>query len=289
MVIIEDYERKPNKNGPKFTWYSLVYCEHELHPGIRERTIPRYSMRKGVGIMFCKNCRNKELGFLKIGKPRSEETKLKISKANIGKKHSEEAKKKISEASKLIKWSDERKRIFSESRSGSKNPNFGKPVSQKRKNAQSEKMKGRMVSEETRQKLREANSGQNSSHWNPNREEVELNCKISDCCRSLIRRLVKLDVIKKRRKHWKAEGELGYSYSEFKQRIESTWEDWMNWENYGETYKIHEERKWCVDHIRPIVSFTREGIVDPKIINNLTNLRAFDSNLNSIKQGKYHG
>jgi hypothetical protein len=39
---------------------------------------------------------------------------------------------------------------------------------------------------------------------------------------------------------------VGCSWSDYMKHIESTWEDWMNWGNYGRAKGC-----WCIDHILP--------------------------------------
>ena len=46
---------------------------------------------------------------------------------------------------------------------------------------------------------------------------------------------------------------LGCTYNEFKLQIESQWEEWMNWDNYGK-YNGEEKYGWDLDHIIPISS-----------------------------------
>jgi len=46
---------------------------------------------------------------------------------------------------------------------------------------------------------------------------------------------------------------LGCSYQEFMEHIESQFEDWMNWDNYG-LYNGEERCGWEYDHIVPISS-----------------------------------
>ena len=46
---------------------------------------------------------------------------------------------------------------------------------------------------------------------------------------------------------------LGCSYEDFKEHIESHWEDWMNWDNYG-IYNGKEKCGWDLDHIIPVGS-----------------------------------
>jgi hypothetical protein len=46
---------------------------------------------------------------------------------------------------------------------------------------------------------------------------------------------------------------LGCSYQEFREHIESRFEDWMNWDNYG-LYNGKEKYGWEYDHIVPLSS-----------------------------------
>ena len=46
---------------------------------------------------------------------------------------------------------------------------------------------------------------------------------------------------------------LGCSYDQFKVHIESKWEPWMNWGNYG-TFNGEPHSGWDYDHIIPVSS-----------------------------------
>ena len=59
-------------------------------------------------------------------------------------------------------------------------------------------------------------------------------------------------------------GTLGYTKNDLVIHIESLWLDGMSWDNRSE---------WHIDHIKSIKSFIDEGITDPKIINDLSNLQ----------------
>jgi hypothetical protein len=115
------------------------------------------------------------------GKPRSEETKRKISEANKGKNNfnygktvSEETRKKMSEAKKGKPRSEETIRKVSEA-------NRGKTRSEETKRNQSEKMKGennpmygKKHSEETRKKQSDAKKGEKHPHYgkSPSEETI---------------------------------------------------------------------------------------------------------------------
>lgn len=73
---------------------------------------------------------------------------------------------------------------------------------------------------------------------------------------------------------------LGCNYAFFKQYIESKFEPWMNWDNYGKyngTYNFG----WDIDHIIPIsTAKTEEEVIK---LNYYTNLRPLCSYINRTK------
>lgn len=73
---------------------------------------------------------------------------------------------------------------------------------------------------------------------------------------------------------------LGCSYEEFKTYIESKFEDWMTWDNYGSPRdKIVEPNKtWDIDHIIPMSTATCEA--DIIKLNHYTNLQPLCSYTN---------
>jgi hypothetical protein len=76
---------------------------------------------------------------------------------------------------------------------------------------------------------------------------------------------------------------LGCSFEEFKQHIESLWQPWMNWDNYG-LYNGELNYGWDIDHITPISSATNESEVIK--LNHYTNLQPLCSKFNrDIKRG----
>lgn len=70
---------------------------------------------------------------------------------------------------------------------------------------------------------------------------------------------------------------LGCSPSEFRLYLESKFESWMNWDNYG-LYNGELNYGWDIDHIIPLSSqFTEEDIIK---LNHYTNLRPLCSKVN---------
>ena len=77
---------------------------------------------------------------------------------------------------------------------------------------------------------------------------------------------------------------LGCSYIEFKTYIESKFEPWMNWENYG-LYNGTENYGWDLDHIVPTHTATSESEIT--LLNHYTNFQPLCSYVNRIlKRGK---
>jgi len=60
---------------------------------------------------------------------------------------------------------------------------------------------------------------------------------------------------------------LGCSYKDFIQHIENTWEEWMNWNNYGRGIGT-----WQIDHIIPTSDASTKD--ELKTLHHFTNTRA---------------
>jgi hypothetical protein len=77
---------------------------------------------------------------------------------------------------------------------------------------------------------------------------------------------------------------VGCSFEEFKLYIESKFEPWMNWGNYG-LYNGTFNCGWDIDHIIPMAKAISEE--DVKKLNNYTNLQPLCSYINrNIKRDK---
>lgn len=73
------------------------------------------------------------------------------------------------------------------------------------------------------------------------------------------------------KKNSKTELILGCSFNEFKSYLESQFEDWMNWDNYGRYEKGKYNIGWDIDHIIPVSSAkTEEDVIK---LNHYTNLQ----------------
>lgn len=73
---------------------------------------------------------------------------------------------------------------------------------------------------------------------------------------------------------------LGCTFEEFKTHIESLWEPWMNWDNYGcdKRKKIEPKKTWDIDHIIAVTyGKTKEEIIK---LNHYSNLQPLCSYYN---------
>jgi hypothetical protein len=79
------------------------------------------------------------------------------------------------------------------------------------------------------------------------------------------------------KKKLKTHETLGCTYEYFKSRLESLWEPWMSWENYG-LYNGELNYGWDIDHIIPISSAkTEEELLK---LNHFSNLQPLCSYTN---------
>ena len=129
---------------------------------------------------------------------------------------------------------------------------------------------------------------QNIEYFKNYRTEYERNRKKSDTLYKLIsniRSSIKYHLTKKEYlKDSKTEDILGCSFIEFKKYLESKFEPWMNWNNYG-LYNGDLHQGWDIDHIIPIsIAKTKEEIIK---LNHYKNLQPLCSKINrDIKRDK---
>lgn len=82
----------------------------------------------------------------------------------------------------------------------------------------------------------------------------------------------------------KTEQILGCTYNEFKTHLETQFESWMSWDNYG-LYNGESNYGWDIDHIIPLKTATCEA--DIIRLNHYTNLQPLCSYYNRIiKRGR---
>ena len=114
-----------------------------------------------------------------------------------------------------------------------------------------------------------------------NKRETDFIYKLKISIRNLIRDKIKKGGFTKKSKTNEI---LGCSYIDFRLYLESKFEPWMNWENYG-LYNGDLNYGWDIDHIIPISSANNEG--DLIKLNHFSNLQPLCSKVNrDIKKDK---
>ena len=114
------------------------------------------------------------------------------------------------------------------------------------------------------------------SHCNylKNRKKIDSLFKLKCAIRVLVSNSIKKGGFNKKSK---TEDILGCSFDDFKNYLESKFENWMNWGNHG-LYNGEYEKTWQIDHIIPISSAkTEEDIIR---LNHYKNLQPLCSKIN---------
>lgn len=78
---------------------------------------------------------------------------------------------------------------------------------------------------------------------------------------------------------------IGCTVEELILYLESLFEDWMSWDNYG-AYVLNGPRRWCVDHIKPCASFDMSKPEQQRECFNYKNLQPLCSQENSSKSDR---
>lgn len=108
--------------------------------------------------------------------------------------------------------------------------------------------------------------------------------RLRDAISCGINRMLKIKHIKKSSGIFKY---LPYTPYELKSYLESMWEPWMNWDNYGGA--MNDKRKtWHIDHIKPHSLFNYSSLEDKEFLEcwSLSNLRPLDKIENVRKSNK---
>jgi hypothetical protein len=117
--------------------------------------------------------------------------------------------------------------------------------------------------------------------YHKNRRDTDPIFKLKISTRNLIRDKIRKCGFTKKSRTYEI---LGISYEEFKLYLESKFEDWMNWDNYGK-YNGELNYGWDIDHIKPISSAKTED--DIIRLNHYINLQPLCSKINrDIKKDK---
>lgn len=107
-------------------------------------------------------------------------------------------------------------------------------------------------------------------------KKIDVLFKLSRNIRALVNISMKSKFSKKSKKTTDI---LGCDFTTFQDHLESKFEDWMNWENYGK-YNGTLEYGWDIDHIIPVSSAKTEE--DLLLLNHYTNLKPLCSYINRV-------
>ena len=79
---------------------------------------------------------------------------------------------------------------------------------------------------------------------------------------------------------------LPYTAQQLREHLESLWEPWMNWDNYG-GHMNDKRRTWHIDHVVPQCQYRFKSLEDPDFLEcwKLSNLRPMEKHAN-LKKGK---
>lgn len=106
------------------------------------------------------------------------------------------------------------------------------------------------------------------------KREIEPLYRLTGNIRTLINKSIKRGGYTKKSRTFEI---LGCSFEEFKNHLESKFESWMTWDNYG-LYNGELNYGWDIDHIIPVSSSeNEEGVI---ALNHYTNLQPLCSKIN---------
>jgi len=122
------------------------------------------------------------------------------------------------------------------------------------------------------------NNPEYDKQWSKNRYWIDFRFKLNSIMRSTIRSSLHTKKISKNRRRW--EDLVGYTLEDLKTHLERQFEPWMNWENFGRSYKLY--TKWSLDHIVPLSAFNFTSTDDEefKLAWGLDNLQPLDTYIN---------
>jgi len=129
---------------------------------------------------------------------------------------------------------------------------------------------------------------ENKEKLQPNRTAYRKNKIATDICFKL-RNIISSTILYalKHQKGVSCLKYLPYTIQELKTHLESLWEPWMNWDNYG-LYTIGGERKWNIDHIIPQSKLPYDSMAHSNFLKcwALENLQPLDAIANIVKSNK---
>jgi hypothetical protein len=188
------------------------------------------------------------------------EEQRKANKLETQRKYREANREKLKGASK--KYYEENKETYQQNRDANKDTIKEKHKLYYQKNKEVIKEKVKEYTKNNIDKVRLA-----QKNWRKKKLEIDILYRLSYNFSKKLRKLIKRNGHTKKDKTIDI---LGCTFQEFKQHIESLWQPWMNWDNYG-LYDGSLDYGWDIDHIEPISSAnTEEELIK---LNHYTNLQ----------------
>jgi len=199
----------------------------------------------------------------------------------MGKKYKTEEERKEARRVYMKKYRQENKEKISQQKKEYREGNKEKLKEYKKKYRQENKEKIKEWEEknkekrkEYKKKYRQENKEKLKEYQKKYKTETDKLYRVKYKIRSLVSK-----GIKKVNTNGNTDGEkiLGCSFKELREYIESQWEDWMTWDNYG-LYNGCGGYGWDIDHIKPLSLCESEE--DVYKLNHYTNLQPLCSYIN---------
>jgi hypothetical protein len=224
---------------------------------------------------YCEVCKKeKQKNYYQDNKEKIKEyyQKNKDSKKEYQKFYQDNNKEKIKQKSKEIYKKKKALKPIKEKKV--KEPKIPKVLTEE------QKLKKKLYWKEYRQ-IHKERYRKNKRIYKKLKKENDPVYKLKEACRKTIYMSIKRKGFSKKTKTYQI---LGCSYEEFKTHIESQFEPWMNWDNYG-LCNNEFNYGWDIDHIIPCASATTEE--ELLKLNHYTNLRPLCSHINrNIKRDR---
>lgn len=258
----------------------MKICKKCLNPKDESEFGVDKSKKDGLSI-YCKDCQ-KEIREKYKGKYDHNEYYEKYKDKR--KEYYQENKERIKEyyETNKEKITEKRKEYWEENKEKIKEKYKGKykyPY-KPRNYTEEQKLKKKLYDKEYRQ-IHKDRYRINHRIYKNLKKETDPVFKLKELCRKIIGNSIRRNsYTKKSRTH----EILGCSYEDFKNHIESRFEPWMNWDNYGLCNNDF-NYGWDIDHIVPLASAkTEEELLK---LNHYTNLRPLCSHINrNIKRDR---
>jgi hypothetical protein len=212
----------------------------------------------------------------------NEEKKEKKRLAN--KKYKDKNKDLIKQKSK--EYYDNKKEVIKENYKLNKEKELERAKKYREENKEKITQKRKEWRELNKEKVKEYRKKHNKTYSEKNKDKRNIKRKeklkndevfrLKESIRSSINKIINKNGLTK---ITKTELILGCSFEEFKQYIETKFEPWMNWDNYG-LYNGELNYGWDIDHIIPLSTIkTVEELIK---LNHFTNLQPLCSYINRV-------